>query len=42
MTHSTSLAMQRYSVEPRTKNMSKDMDFCHLRENTENNYWIQH
>ena len=23
------------------ENILKDMDFCHLRENIENSYWIQ-
>ena len=33
--------MRRYSIEPRTKNMLKDMDFYHLLENIRNSYWIQ-
>ena len=33
MTHSSSLAMQRYSIAPRTKNMLKDMGFYYLLEN---------
>ena len=32
MTHSSSLAMQHYSIEVITRNMLKDMDFCHSRE----------
>ena len=45
MTRPSSLAMQRYSIEPRTRklmNMLKDIGFCHLPEifliNIENNY----
>ena len=30
--------MMQYSVEPEQKNLLKDMDFCHLRQNIENNY----
>ena len=38
MTRFSSLAMRQYSIEPRTKNMLKDMDFYHLLENIRNNY----
>ena len=31
--------MTRYFIEPRTR--KHDMDFYHLREDIENNYWIQ-
>ena len=33
--------MTWHSIEPRTKNMLKDMDFYHFRENIESDYWIQ-
>ena len=41
MTHSWSLAMRRYSIEPRTRKYVKGMDFYHLLENIRNSYWIQ-
>ena len=33
--------MRRYSIEPRTRNMLKDMDFYHLLENIKNNHLVQ-
>ena len=36
--------MMGYSIGPTTKNMLKDIDFCHLQEmyqtNLEKKYWI--
>ena len=33
--------MQRYSTEPRTRNMLKDIDFYYLQENIKYSYWIK-
>ena len=41
MTRSLSLAMRRYSIEPRTRKYVKGHGFYHLQENIKNNYWTQ-
>ena len=35
-----SLAMRRYSIEPKTRKQLKDMDSYHLQENIKKICWI--
>ena len=41
MTPSSSLAMQQYSIEPRTRNNTKRYEFLSFEKKYKNNYWIQ-